>query len=141
MMRTIFPRAATLLSFALLVPVLTGCGGSAVTGKVTLDGRPVDGGSIIFISSGTLEKTQIGGEIVRGTYTLTGGRIPGPGTQRVEISWLKKTGNKVPMGDDPGNFRNETVQVIPLRYNTQSELTADLKGTGKNTFNFALTSP
>ena len=54
-------------------------------------------------------------------------------------TWKKPTGKKVPTPGDPGTTMDETAQVIPPQYNTQSKLTADIKS-GSNTADFALTS-
>jgi hypothetical protein len=140
-MTTSFRRGATFLTLAFVVLVAAGCGSPTVTGQVSLDGQPVDGGSIAFVPIGSGSTIQVGGEIVRGTYTLTGARAPRPGSYRVEIYWNKTTGKKIPAPGDEGNFMEETLQVIPTRYNTKSELMADIKGTGKDTFDFALSSP
>src|SRR5262245_20523543 len=90
--------AAALLPFA-------GCTSRpAAQGSVTLDGAPVDGGSIAFIPVGAGEQQQrVGVPIVDGRYTIPADKRLAPGKYRVEIYWPKKTGRKVPIPDDPPN--------------------------------------
>ncbi len=127
-----------LLTFALVG--LTGCSGQyPVTGKVTLDGAPVDGGVISFApkegGEGGGKATPKGGPIVAGKYTLA---LP-PGSYRVDINWPKKTGRKVGTPGDPEVLTDETSEAIPSTYNSASTLTADVKA-GSTTFNFELQS-
>lgn len=126
-------------SIALVLPVLflTGCGGGGrIEGTVTLDGQPVDGGTITFVSPDR-NGGGAGGPIQGGKYAIET-KLP-PGTYKVEINWLKSTGKQLPNKNDPGTTVDETKQVIPMKYNTQSELTADIKS-GSNNFNFELKS-
>lgn len=124
---------------AIVLPVvfLTGCGGSArIEGNVTLDGQPVDGGTIAFVSPDG-QGGNAGGRIQGGKYAIET-KLP-PGAYKVEINWMKSTGKQLPNKSDPGTTVDETKQVIPMEYNTQSKLTADIKS-GSNTFNFELKS-
>jgi hypothetical protein len=134
MRRRQYPRPAALL---LLLPlaVVAGCGyGNTsrvpVKGEVTFDDAPVDNGVIIFLpdgdSPGGGEGIKCGGPIVDGKYALEAGKGPRPGHYRVEIVWNKKTGKQVP-SNDPPNLIDETVQVLPEKFNTKSTLTADVK--------------
>ncbi len=127
-----------LLTFALVG--LTGCSGQyPVTGKVTLDGTPVDGGVISFTPKEGGEAggkaTPKGGPIVAGKYTQA---LP-PGSYRVDINWPKKTGRKVGTPGDPEVLTDETSEAIPSIYNSASTLTADVKA-GSTTFDYNLTS-
>jgi len=62
---------------------------------------------------------------------------PAGGTSRVEIRWDRKTGKKSPgvPPAPPDTMIEETEEAVPARYNTQSELTAEVKP-GQNAFNF-----
>ena len=60
-----------------------------------------------------------------------------PGKYKVEITWTKKTGKKVPAPGDPGNQIDETVQVIPQEYNKHTTLTAEVKAE-RNKIDFTL---
>ena len=54
------------------------------------------------------------------------------------VVWHKKTGKQV-VGSDPPNKEDETIQVIPEKYNKASELKVDLTS-GSNTHDFPLKS-
>jgi hypothetical protein len=134
---------AALLGLTLLLP--TGCGLQgghrvAVSGAVTLDGQPVEGGAIVFLpeGNGTNDRPKTGVTIEAGKYTIPAEKGPALGKYRVEIRWQKPTGKKIP-SDDPPNLMDETRQVIPDKYNSRSDLTCEVQP-GKNTFDFALTS-
>ncbi|MFO0928491.1 MAG: hypothetical protein U0736_15950 [Gemmataceae bacterium] len=132
---TRFSRGLAAASFILVL--LSGCGKPSVSGTVTLDGKPVDGGVISFVADGT--NKQANADIVGGKYDF--GAKPGPtaGKNKVEILWNKKTGRKIPVPGDPGNMTDESVQAIPAQYNSASTLTADVKS-GANKLDFTLTS-
>ncbi len=132
-----------LLSASLLLAVslilTAGCGGgptrASVEGTVTYEGAPVDGGEISFIALDA-KGFNADAEIKDGKYSIAAAKGPALGNQRVRILWAKKTGKQV-VGSDPPNMVDETIQVIPSKYNNPSILTADIKS-GKNTFNFEL---
>src|SRR5258708_1368330 len=124
---------------AVLVFAAAGCGGghAAMEGTVTLDDTPVDGGVIsLFPDKGTAKGDVGHAEIVNGKSSLSKG--PPPGKYRVEIVWYKKTGKQV-VGSDPPNKEDETIQVIPEKYNKSSELKVELTS-GSNTHDYPLKS-
>ena len=143
----------SLVLLACLVGV-SGCGRrpqgypetAPVSGRVTLDGKPLAGATICFSppegrsSSATTDQA--------GWYELSyAGRVKGamPGRNRVTIS--------KPVPDDPANLTQEEralleagefslpfVELLPDRYRGKtSELTADVEP-GRNTHDFDLTS-
>ena len=129
---------------AVLLIVTAGCGGSnraAVTGEVTLDGQPVEGGMISFIPADGAAGPPAWGKIEEGRYSIPAREGPPLGTSRVEIRWTRKTGRKLPAVPPapPGEMIEETVEAVPARYNAQSKLEAEVQG-GKNTFDFKLKS-
>jgi hypothetical protein len=136
------PRLRIALSTAattLLLVLLAGCGSGNTTleGTVTFGGQPVDGGAIVLVASGGKD-VATGARIVDGKYLVTAkaDKLP-PGTYKVQINWLKGTGKKVKSESDPDVTVEETQEVIPLEYNVQSKLSAEIK-TGSNTANFEL---
>jgi hypothetical protein len=128
---------------AVALPLIAGCGGgpndrSPVRGSVSYDGQPVDKGGIAFLPEGEGEedhRVRATGQIHDGRYDLDALKGPFPGKYRVQIYWKKKTGQKVP-GEGEG-LKDETLQVIPSKYNTESELIVEIKP-GRNTFDFNL---
>jgi hypothetical protein len=122
-----------------------GCGQSAdhwprqpVSGKVTVDGQPLDSGEIAFVPGG--DGPAAGGLIQNGKYAIGRGDGPVPGPHRVLITSAKPTGKKIKDEADPKVLYDERAETIPARYNAQSQLTAEVKPGGSNTFDFALTT-
>jgi hypothetical protein len=114
-----------------------GCGDKSnarVKGKVTLDGTPLDNGSIRFIPTAGNGPTA-GGTIDGGEYSVD--KVPAT-SMRVEIT--ASTGGPTQPYDTANPPKIVvTKQLIPARYNTKSKLTRDVQR-GENTFNFELSS-
>ncbi|MBN2293332.1 MAG: hypothetical protein JXM70_12960 [Pirellulales bacterium] len=127
---------------------IVGCGGSgsgpqreAVHGRVTLDGKNVMQGSIVFTPCGQTKGMVTGGTIQDGRYKLSADAGAVVGTNRVEIRSVKKTGRMVPapMGN-PGEMVEESGEGIPPQYNSQSKLQVEIKSGEDNEHNFDLKS-
>ena len=136
------PSLAILIGAILLPP--TGCGGPrydgpervAMTGKVTLDGQPVEGGVLNLIPvAGQGRKASA--PIAKGRYDISQQHGPHVGRYRVEIHWPKPTGRRFAIGEE--ELSDQTVEVVPRKYNRQSTIQVDLLN-GKNKHNFALTT-
>ena len=129
------------VALCLAVLGLAGCGGERVpvSGSVSYNGDPVDNGSISFLadSSAGGEAVNAGGDIKDGKYSIQAARGPKAGKYKVEITWNKKTGRMVPTPGDAAVPMPETKQVLPPKYNKQSQLTADITS-GGNTVDFDL---
>jgi hypothetical protein len=100
-----------------------------------LDGQPVDGGTINFMpveADGRVASALI----TAGRYEIPEERGPTPGKYRVEISWNKPLG---PLNEDNPDAPQPSEQVIPPKYNRNSELEHDI-ASGKNELDFPLTS-
>lgn len=119
-----------------------GCGGGTaieradVNGKVTLDGQPLESGSITFLPTKIGKGVPATAEIKNGSFSLAGENGATIGSNRVEITSIKKTGK---ISNFDGIQTEETVQIIPAKFNSESELTTDVKA-GANQPEFALTS-
>ncbi len=137
-----------LSNFSLFVGVcafVAGCGGDssgpkgvAISGTVTLDGAPLDHGTILIKWSGS----AAGADIANGKFAIPANVGPIPGKHRVEIS-SPEGGSKV-TSTDPTKAMDEAsgpppTERIAAKYNTESELTAEVKDGGE-TFSFALKS-
>jgi hypothetical protein len=120
------------ICFVLLVMILAGCAETGpelapVTGRITLDGEPLEKADILFQPDGSKPPSS-GRADAAGRYQLAykrglmGGSV-GPNTVRITIS-----------PDVVANPPN-----IPARYNTESELTREVES-GQNEFNFDLTA-
>jgi len=110
-----------------------------VWGDVSYDGQPLEDGSIDFISPEGATPAQA--PIKNGHYDLAAESGPmAEKTYTVQISSLKKTGKTVPnmMGDGAPTMELMT-NVIPQKYNTQSNLKASISAdSSKNQFDFKL---
>ena len=114
-------------SFALLagaVILVAGCSSSPyaeVHGSVTVDGQPVEKGSIRFEPLDG-KSTSEGGVIENGKYTVA--KVP-IGTVKVDIRVPKVTGKKQLYG--PGSQEVPTYsETLPKRYNAESVLQFDV---------------
>lgn len=122
---------------------LAGCGGSGdgynrqpITGQVILDGKPLENGMITFAQPSGDEPVA-SAFIENGVYKVERGDGPIPGAHRVSIWSRKPTGRQIRNPNDPGEMIEEVRNIIPPRYGSKSELTADVKE-GSNTFDFKL---
>lgn len=125
-----------------LLLLAAGCGESdvsreAVSGTVTLDGKPLPQGSILFTPLG--EGPSAGGEIVDGRYTLPQHLGAGPGKYRVELNSWRPTG-RITHDEATGMDDEHLISIIPKRYNQRSELEVEIQSDGKNSFDFELES-
>ena len=119
-----------------------GCGGPSgperaeLHGKVTIDGQPVEQGSIAVIPE---KGPTAGAEIKGGSYRIPAEAGPVLGKSRVEIKATHKTGKQIEAGSPfpPGTMHDE---VVSLEFKDEDSLTVDIKS-GENEKDFNLTSP
>lgn len=119
----------------LLTVIGCGTGPSELTGKVTLDGKPVESGKITLIPADGKGQTA-GGDIKDGAYTVPG--VPS-GTVKVSLSAPKVVGKKKLYNTPNSPEMAITEEALPERYNVKSTLTVDIKA-GRNTKDWELTS-
>lgn len=138
----------TRLPVCLLLAILAACSGcsnkdanrNAVDGEVTLDGKPVEQGSILFIPVDGTEGAATGGPIQAGHYRISKTQGAATGWNRVEIHAVRKTGKMIPKGfGTTGEMIDEQVDIAPPRYNSASILKTEVTP-DKNTANFDLTT-
>jgi hypothetical protein len=136
---------ASVLLAAFLVVLAIGCGRTdfnrgAMRGKVTLDGQPVERGSILFLSTGGEKRTASSTDITNGEYQIPLAIGPAVGNNRVEIRAMRKTGRKVAKHVGGSNeMVDEQVEAVAARFNLQSTLEYDVQP-GNNTADFQVTS-
>ena len=136
------PEMRRLANVALVISmVLIGCGKSkgpptaVVSGKVSLDGAPLEKGVINFVPTDGKGTTE-GGKIVKGAYSVT----VGLGDKRVEIRSPKVVGQRDAYPGDPNSPKMDiTEEVVPSRYNSRSELKVPV--TGRKAEDFKLKTP
>ena len=136
------PAGYCLLLAVCWLTVLTACGDSrrgAIEGTVTLDGRPLEKGYISFRPQLGTPGPAAGAEILDGKFAIPAEGGTFGGTFRVEITASRKTGQKV-MDRFSGQPVDAYAQFIPAKYNSQTELQAEVNPDAPNRFEFAITS-
>lgn len=138
---TALPRAVA--AFAALTAILSaGCGGDdrqAISGSVTLNGRPLDQGVIVFVSADAKSPTQASTQIANGSYQIPQAQGLVPGKYKVSIS---SPDGKTPDADPnaapgpSGNFASK--DRIPAKFNTDSTLEVEVKKGDPNKFDFTI---
>ena len=130
----------SIAALLVLVAIITiGCNGQRpvpksypVQGEVTLDGKPMKSGEVIFVSVA---------EGIRDTLKVEDGKFSGevlPGERKVEVrSYIAKEGNTKMYGADA---EPSYVNIIPKKYNEATELTATIKESDDNSFTFEVKS-
>jgi hypothetical protein len=125
-----------------VLPALLGCGHGgrmSVEGTVTLDGRPLEKGSVQFCPLPGSTGPTAGGDIVNGKFVILPSGGPFAGKFMVQINSAGLTGRKI---RDPRSnaIVDEYAQCLPAKYNSKSELQAEVTAHGPNHFDFALAS-
>jgi hypothetical protein len=124
------------MAFGVLTVSMSGCGNDGgiaapdmydVSGTVTVGGKPLEKGSVIFDPVGG-EGLPVGGGVVNGEYSL---KVPA-GDKIVRFTAVAETEEKDQYGAPV------TVSLIPARYDTDSGLTATVSASGENKFDFLL---
>lgn len=135
-------RRTSLLCTLTMIATLIGCGRAegpktaVVSGKVTLNGAPLESGQIIFVP-GDGVGIPSGAKISSGSYRAD---VP-LGAKRVEIRAPKVVGQKDAYEGDPNSPKIDLIEeMVPPRYNSQSELKATI-ATGSNVQDFSLEAP
>jgi hypothetical protein len=118
-----------------------GSGGNPVHGKVVIDGKPVETGTIAFVPTGAAKGSVAGGTISGGAYSIPRDKGPVAGPHRVEFRATQKTGRKVPAGSPapPGTMIEEEKSLTPPHLNNESKIQKDIKS-GDNEIDFDLKS-
>ncbi len=113
--------------------------GSPVSGKVTLDGAPLDYGLISFSSLDDPKIESSAASIESGAYHIPADNGLKPGKYRVSIS----ASSGGPTSSDPNEAMAQaskpTVERVASRYNKQSELEVTIEP-GSNSHDFAVQS-
>jgi hypothetical protein len=138
-------RVALLLALATVLPA-GGCdnakGLQAVSGTVTLKGKPVEFGMLEFrptaAASGTAVYTRSGAVIADGKFEIRKDKGLVPGKYKVSISAPDKH-HKLGGDELPGPTSSRTSKdLIPAEYNLKSKLEVEVRNDRPNTFDFAV---
>jgi len=120
---------------------LAGCGQDtggrlAISGRVNLQGTPLETGTVEFVS--TDGAYQSGGAITKGTYAVPAAKGLPPGKYTVRISAIRET-SPVPTGPPgPEAVKHQVQDLVPPEYNALSKLTAEVQAGARNHFEFDL---
>ena len=121
----------------------SGCGPKSdrleVTGAVTLNGAPLDGGSIRFSSLGSEKKYSSGAMIQNGQYRVPETHGLPPGKYHVEIRRQMRKSPPIMMSATPGGPAIPVApNRIPPEYNRDSKQTVEVTEDGENHFEFTI---
>ena len=148
-MRRFHPdRALALLLGSIMLPPM-GCSPpvednlprEAISGTVTFDGGPLPKGTIQFRPATQAEATAAGAMIDEGRFFIPRAQGLVPGKYKVQIDSREDAGAPLAEGELPGAFKvlkKKPAALIPARYNTRTELTAEVTSGGPNDFKFDL---
>jgi hypothetical protein len=130
------------VGIVILSCLLAGCTGSSegrgrIHGKVSIAGKPLATGQIrLFPLSGGIGAD---GPIQDGVYDIPVDQGITAGKYRVELSSERTTGRKVPDYDGgPGDMKDEVVEDLPAKFNSQSTLQIDYDPANKQSYDFDL---
>jgi hypothetical protein len=133
---------------ALMLLAMTGCQDKttpvdtlprrAVSGTVTLDGKPLAVGKIQFEPTGSDKGAIAAGDITDGKYSIDRAQGPTPGKYRVIISGIPTV--KIKEDEQPGGPPKRQADPVPAKYNTKSTLTKEIADASSNQFDFPLES-
>jgi hypothetical protein len=135
--------AARLLSLYASLALLAGCASEPVgkvEGKVTLDGKPLAAGSILFNDqAGNAVRANLSPDGSYKVVTFDKAGLP-PGSYRVAISPTVVGSGETPLAGKP--LPEAPANLIPARYSDfkTSGLTAAVKAGANPPFEFALSS-
>lgn len=107
---------------------MVGCLGDGridVAGSVSVDGTPVEHGSIMFIPIEETPGPTAGALIRGGSYEIVPGKGPLAGKFRVEILAVKDNG-KVGVDIVTGEKVAQRQQFLPDRFNKKSDMTVEI---------------
>lgn len=111
----------------LVLPVLSSCGSNAglssATGVVTVDGQPVESGTIQFQSADDAAAKSAGGAIEAGKFELSAKTSLAPGKYNVIVQAFKKT-NRFFKDPQKGQVA-ETIGVQVIDSPQEIELSSD----------------
>lgn len=141
MFRFRYPSVGCRLTLAVLLVVSAGCGSSGpeiayVTGRVTMDGKPLANATVVFIPENGRPagaRTDADGNYVLNFSDDRRGAIPGKNAIRI-------TTRRDADQDANGKTIPGSKETIPMQYNEASTLEFTVEPNKRNTANFDLKS-
>lgn len=126
---------------AVLTCLTAGCGSDlvAVSGTVTLDGKPADDGSVSFQPADG-QGPSAGGSVKEGRFELTPGLKPG--SYKVSVRAGLKTGRKIPAGPPlPAGSTIDEMLSSPAPGKSPEPVLIEVKGGEPLTFDLKSSPP
>jgi hypothetical protein len=128
----------------IILIVVPGCGEKSdphgrqgLTGSITFQGKPLDGGSIKFLSAEN--PGQSAGALIRaGKYAIPREQGLAPGTYRVFVSALEATPKSTPTAAPGAQVVEPGRERIPAEYNSATRLTFEVKASQDNKFDITI---
>jgi hypothetical protein len=144
-MYSVFRTKYSALLTSTLIAALAGCAPSGPTrapiqGKVTVGGQPLAAGRILFTPAAPNQGPATSARIEAGQYKIAKSEGPIVGKNRVEVEADLNLGFPI---DDEAAFAKRggkplPPNPIPPAFNSQSNLTADVKAGEENAFDIAI---
>jgi len=139
-------RALTVFSCAVLACLfVSGCGAEKdpqgrlpISGAVTLDGAPLNKGSIRFEPQDAQAGTPSGAMIDKGRYAIPRDQGLAPGVYRVILTATEASAENRTADEIMNNPGPPPKELIPPSYNRQSKITVEVKAAGPNQFDFPI---
>jgi hypothetical protein len=110
-----------------------------LSGKVTLDGKPVAKGLIRFLAI-EATATNVVAKVISGEYKVAESEGPTKGKYRVEFSVPSASMKRFENPDFPGKWIEEPAETLHPRYHRDSAITLDYDPENPQPFNYDLTS-
>ncbi|MEW4565167.1 hypothetical protein AB1K70_21770 [Bremerella sp. JC770] len=129
------------LGMALTLMLCSGCGNSAgeITGRVMLDGRPLDGAIIKFKPKGNPEAKEVTTDVTGGSFTVANGRMA-PGDYYVMLVSQQPGAGAIIEGVQRGEGIPAPKTFVPRVYEKKGPLSAKISADGSNNLLFQLKS-
>jgi hypothetical protein len=139
---TVYRSRLPLTGLLLVLSIAVGCGQrsqgptrASVSGNVTLDGKPLKQGTILFTPTEGVRGMTAGGPIENGRYHLDADKGPTLGMNRVMVQASKPSTQKIPNPAVKGEWIFTTIEAVDERYNSETTLKIEIKP-GDNSADF-----
>lgn len=132
-------RMGLVLALAAFAPGCSESRRQSIEGVVTLDGTPLVEGWVKLLPQAGTPGPTAGATIENGRFSIDASKGTFTGRFRVEILATRQDGPPV-IDPETGAKVPSRVQYLPARYNSASELTAEITADHANRLEFRLTS-
>jgi hypothetical protein len=129
-----------LVAAGIALPACSGAGDGLprqpLAGRVLLDGKPLSHGMIMFypeeVSTKEHERVPSGNSIVNGWFSIPRDKGPVPGKYKIAVSSEKivKHPARTDREDTPAEPHPPAEEIIPARFNSDTELEVEIKEGG-----------